>query len=258
MIKKLFKLKEKYQPVEYKANEVINKGQDIMYRANMMGSDEGKLSETQASAIIIRGMLKVGHGCLIEYMMHRKIKKELISLGLYKEDEIVIGINELNDSKTKVKVFIGDIDYRANIRKKDLDSLEVIFGNASFIALNSQYGDEENISSHIKNIKVVTGNLLLNDLTCPIDLVAVFGNTDLTFVKNMNNLNKFRYNLGNLSLTGEQYPQSLKKVGKNIIVTGEVVPNQFAFSGIEDFSGDLKFMKSNLKFSKNGRTYIKI
>lgn len=255
-VARLEQIKEKYQPVKTKSERVIDKGQDIIYKGRMMDYEPDTLSEHLSSATQVRGMIKVGHGLLIEYMMYRKIKKELISRGLYTEEEIAMNIDELNAANGRTKVFLGDLDYRANINKNALTNLEVVFGNASFLALNREHSTEENISRYIKNLNVVMGDLSLNDLTCPIDLVAVFGSANLVNVEDMSNLPNLVLVKEDLKLNGLLYPSSLSEVGNDVIVEGEVDTDEHAFDGIESFSGYVTFKKSNKSFSRRGKTYI--
>lgn len=168
-IDKLVEIQEKYQPVKDKADRLLDKGQDIIYQGRMMDYEQGKLSEAMASATQIRGMIKIGHGVLTESLMHRKVKKELINLGLYQENEIALDINEFLAMEGTAKAIMSSIDYRANIPKDYLKNLELVWSDASFFALDD--------ASYISNLRYVIGSLSVRSIDMAADVEYVGGKT---------------------------------------------------------------------------------
>lgn len=257
-ISKLYQLKKKYQPVKEKIDYLMDKGSTQVHYASQRDYEPGKLSEYVATAGVLKGYMSIGHSVIKEVLMLKKIKKELVIMGLYKEDEIVLDINELLAMKGKAKVLMGSIDYRANIPREYLTSLELIWSDASFIALNELRKEDQgiNISKYIKNLKVVMGDLIFNDLTCPIGLMATGGVTNLTYIKDVSKLHQYTTSFGDIKVTGANYPKSMDYVGGDILVEGDEVIQPSDFMSINHLEGDIIFVNKNKRVKRHNKINV--
>ena len=182
-IKKIYKIKKKYCFLRNKAKKFIRRGENIFFQAREKDNVTGKISSCYVTVQYIIGLIGIGYGYLMDHIYLKKIKKELIRQRIYRNDEIAIDINELTDMQGRAKVLLGSIDYRANIKKSYLNNLELIWGDACFLALDD--------AKYIKNLEVVLGKLQVRDLNCPLALKITGKEADFSRITDKKMLPKY-------------------------------------------------------------------
>lgn len=159
----IIELNKKFKNARESVAKSYDKGQTLMYEGRMAKSEKIQTVKMLAGASII------GLSRLKEIQMLMRVKHALVKSGLYKEEEIALDINEFLEKKGHAKVMLDSIDYRANINKGYLRNLELVWGNACFLALDTP--------ESIKNLKYVVGDVQLRELTGPVGLEMTCGKT---------------------------------------------------------------------------------
>ena len=211
----LCEIKEKYEPVKSKNEEILAKAYEYVEKS--LESDKHSMRNW------LYAFSLAARSCARETVMYRRIKKELVSIGLYKDDEIAVELNDFLTMGKKAKAIIGPIDYRANIKKEDLENVELIWSDASFLALDD--------AKHLKSLKCVMGNLVVRDLNVPIPLEVTGGTADLSFVTNLTMLPNYKVALGDVVLDHYSKELPLTDVLGSINIVGqnnEFEPEDFA------------------------------
>lgn len=192
-----------------KFKKICDKGCDILNREYDRGNQFSLGRLIDLPRLCVLGIRGVYH----EYMDSKN--RELIASKLFNvpRDEVTGNLVNLTDSIQNYSVFVNDLRYTANIFKENLESLNVIWGNADLRALDD--------FKYVKNLNVVMGNIYMSEKTEGFELLdnleVVTGDVYAERLSGLEPLTKLQYVGGKIYNKGNVYTlDELKDNKKNI------------------------------------------
>lgn len=194
---------EKFRKICDKSCVILNKEYDRVNQVSI-----GKvINFSRLCVLAIRGIYH-------EYMDSRVREKVVSRVFNLSSDEVTGDLVALVRSDKNHSVFVNDLRYGANIPKKKLESLNMIWGNADLRALDD--------FKHVQNLNVVMGNIYISGKTENVELLnnleVVTGDVYAESLSSIENLKDFQYVGGKIYNKGKSYTlDELKSAKKQFI-----------------------------------------